>query len=80
MKKNDKLSIRKSIEKDGMIKSLEVNEVENGFVIKITKEGEGKDGWMYDCKTYISSTNPLNENSDSITLSDSMLDSINSML
>ena len=81
MEKNNKLSVTKTITKNGMHKSLNVEEVENGFVIKITKEGEDDKGeYKYECKTYISSSNPLADNSDNISLSDSMLDTINSML
>lgn len=59
MDKNKKEVIEKSITKDGMTKSYRIEEVENGYVIKITKEGETKDGWKYECKTFISQTNPL---------------------
>ena len=50
---------RKSTEKDGVSKSISVEECENGFVIRISeycyKEGNSKD----ESKTFISTKNPL---------------------
>ncbi len=68
MDTNKKEVVEKTITKNGMTKSVRVEEVENGFVIKITKEGETKEGWKYECKTYISQTNPLEEKLNSLSL------------
>lgn len=50
---------RKSIEKDGITKSVSVEECENGYIISICREGYEGDKWIYDDKKYISTKNPL---------------------
>lgn len=51
---------RKSIEKDGITKSIEVRKVENGYVISVNEYGEDNKGkWYSHDKTYVSKTNPL---------------------
>lgn len=54
-------SWRKSETTDGITKSIEVNEVENGYVIEVEKYGNiGKNKeWDTIRKKYISKTNPL---------------------
>jgi hypothetical protein len=55
-----KKSWSQSIEIDGKRKEVCVKEVENGFVINITRSGEDSKGeWKWDEKVYISKTNPL---------------------
>ena len=50
---------KKSITKDEITKSVEVCEVENGYIINICEEGHKNDEWKYDEKKYISTKNPL---------------------
>lgn len=71
---------RKSVEKDGVSKSISVEECENGFVIKICKDNyeEGK----YKTKTYISTKNPLEseeEYSEEIEIKDEILSAIKAL-
>jgi hypothetical protein len=69
----------KSIEINGITKSLTVKEVENGFIVEQSTYGRDstkKDSeYMDDCKTYVTKTNPLegkeadkDENNDPFTL------------
>lgn len=60
-KKEEKLSITKSVKKNGITKRIEVDEVENGFIICISKHGKSPDSKEYidEYKKYISETNPL---------------------
>jgi hypothetical protein len=51
----EKVSWSKSIDKDGTHKSIRVEQVENGYVLTISKSTEDK----YETKTYISKTNPF---------------------
>lgn len=50
---------KKSVTKDDVTKSVEVCEVENGFIISICEEGRMNDEWEYNEKRYISTKNPL---------------------
>lgn len=50
---------KKSVTKDDITKSVEVCEVENGYVINICTEGRMNGEWEYDEKKYISTKNPL---------------------
>lgn len=52
---------RKSIEKDGVTKSIEVKKVVNGYIISICEQGYKKDKWYNNDQIYISKTNPLEE-------------------
>ena len=56
----------KSTEMDGITKSVEVREVENGYIIKKSMYGkkEGSDEYMDECREYISMTNPMDKNKD----------------
>lgn len=54
-------SWRKSVEKDGITKSVSVNECENGFIIEICEYGNMDGGWKDDTKKFISTKNPLDE-------------------
>lgn len=45
--------------KNGKRFSIRVNEVENGFITRITEEDGGDGSWDYNEKEYISKTNPL---------------------
>jgi len=62
-----KESYNKSITKDGITKEVSVREVENGFLIRLTKFGEypnektGKKEYNHYEKEYISKTNPFEE-------------------
>lgn len=70
-----------SQDKDGVNKRVEVEQVENGWIMTVNKEytmGEGeKKEWKYECKRYISKSNPLekkkkNESEDIMNLFDSV--------
>jgi len=51
----------KSMESDGKCKSLDVCEIENGFLITLHKSGTDKDDKYYSsCKKWYSKDNPLN--------------------
>lgn len=53
---------RKSLEKDGITTSIEVKQVENGYIVTVNEYGEDKKGkWFNNDKQYISKTNPLEE-------------------
>jgi len=54
-------SWRKSIDKDGIHKSVSVEEAENGFVIRLCKYGDEDGKYMNDEKVYISTKNPLED-------------------
>ena len=53
----------KSVTMDDMTKTIEVREVENGFIIKKCMYGhmEGSDEYIDEKKEYISTTNPMEE-------------------
>jgi hypothetical protein len=56
---------KKSITKDGMTKSLCIKQVENGYVITISKYGNLADGdYIDESKTYISKTNPMEKENE----------------
>lgn len=46
-------------DKNGLTKSVNVEKVENGWIIRINRYGNIKDKWIDENKTYISSTNPF---------------------
>ena len=52
----------KSITKDGITKSIRVEEAENGFVVRMT-EYTWEDSYKESCKVYISTSNPLEKES-----------------
>lgn len=56
--------VEKSIEKNGMRKTVRAEEVENGWLITIDKEGEMDGEYKYECKKYISKRNPFDEKED----------------
>jgi len=70
-----------SQDKDNVHKRVEVEEVENGWIMTVNKEytiSEGdKKEWKYECKKYISKNNPLEKkkkkDTDDIT---SLFDSV----
>ena len=54
------ISLEKTIKKGKMTKRICVDQVENGFIISISKWGEdGKGNYIDECKKFISSTNPF---------------------
>jgi hypothetical protein len=55
---------RKSLEKDGITKSIEVKKVVNGFVIYICESGYKGEKWINNDQTYISLTNPLDDDTE----------------
>lgn len=65
--KDEKVTITQSYEENGITKSVEVKEVENGFVVCISEYGYKKDKYINTNKTYISKTNPLEEESEKNT-------------
>jgi len=51
--------------KDDVTKRIEVEEVENGYVISKSKSWQDKEkGYQYVCKKYISKTNPMEVQKD----------------
>lgn len=55
-----KMNWSKSIRKGNSSKTVEVDQVENGYVISIRTEGKDEDGnYKYECKRFISEKNPL---------------------
>jgi len=64
----------KKLEKDGVSKTVRVEQVDNGFIVTVEKNWrDKKDGYQYEEKKYISKTNPFenNEGKES-SLSDSL--------
>lgn len=62
MKETPKKSWRKSIEANGITSSLEVKEIENGFILRYCKYGKNpakEDDYFDVTKEYFSKTNPL---------------------
>ena len=61
MKSNKKeyKSWRKSVSKNGIDKSVSVEECENGFIICVSEYGDKKGSWYDETKKYISTKNPL---------------------
>lgn len=60
-----KMKMSKSIKKDDVNKTVNVEEVENGFIITINKDWrDKKDSYQYETKKYISTTNPFGENKE----------------
>lgn len=57
--------VEKTVEKNGMRKSVCADEVENGWVISITKEGDKDGEYKYECKKYISKKNPFEKEEES---------------
>ena len=58
-----KYSASKKISKGNVNKSVNVEEVENGFIITVEKTWrDKKDGYQYETKKYISKENPFDTN------------------
>jgi predicted membrane GTPase involved in stress response len=78
---HNKMKISKTIEKNGLTKRMEVEQVENGYIIRISKYGKSPmdEAYIDECKTYISTENPLEKKKENkeISLNDSILDSLN---
>lgn len=51
-------------------KRINVEAIENGFLIVKTTEGKIKGEWKYETKKWFSATNPLEINTDDKTLAD----------
>lgn len=52
----------KSIEADGQRKSIEVKEIENGYLVTVTREGKDAEGeWQFDTKQFFREDNPLED-------------------
>jgi hypothetical protein len=72
-----KYSARKKVKtKDNVNKSVNVEEVENGFIITVEKDWrDKKDGYQSECKKYISKDNPFDnekKEGETNTLGDSL--------
>lgn len=83
LKNTEEKITKQSYTKDGITRSITVREVENGFVINIEEEGkDSKNNWNWATQTWISKTNPLDEdgNGKEIELSESVSDTIASAL
>lgn len=68
---NDKSVFRQTESNDGITKTLEVKEVENGYIIKVCeygykKTGKDKEEYIDSEKLYISKENPLAEEPKSL--------------
>lgn len=63
--RDEKVSYSKTYEEGDITKSINVQEVENGFVVRVSEHGyKGKGDkreWFDETKTYISTVNPLEE-------------------
>lgn len=74
--KKEYISFSAREEKDGITKNINVKQVENGFVVDINMYGRvtkgGKEEYIDDSKTYISTTNPLTSKGDSMNTKDLM--------
>lgn len=58
-----KYSASKKISKDNINKSVNVEEIENGFIITVEKNWhDAKDNYKYETKKYISKMNPFDSN------------------
>ena len=45
-------------------KTVRVEQAENGYIVSIEKDKQDKEkGWIYECKKYISTTNPFDAES-----------------
>jgi hypothetical protein len=73
MKKEGKESFSKTIEKNGIRKTIRVDQVENGYVICIEKSDD--DG--YSEKKYISSKNPFEKKKEEISPDESLVEDMN---
>lgn len=57
--------VRLSVNKKDNNKTIEVEEVSNGFIVSVSKDYKAEDGeWKYETKKYISKTNPLTKNKE----------------
>lgn len=60
--KEEKKSWSKRIEADGKSKSINVREIENGYIVRISFDGENKEGeWEFNETEYFSKDNPLED-------------------
>ena len=72
-----KTSWSRRISSKNMTKEITVEEVENGYLVRVTREGQNEDGeWEYREKKYISEDNPIEDDEQEM----SMMESINSIL
>lgn len=81
MSKKEYKSWRKSEEKDGVSKSISVEQCENGFVIRICKYDYNKSD-SDESKTYISTKNPLEgekEYEEKIDATDEIMNAIKAL-
>ena len=66
--KEEKKRWSKSISKNGESKSVEVREIENGFLVMVSKDGKNSKGdWEYLSREFYSKTNPLEDEEDILT-------------
>lgn len=49
----------KTVEKDGITKTVSVEEVMNGYIIEIRKSGDKDGEYYHETEKYISKSNPL---------------------
>ena len=64
--KEKRESWRKSVQRNGITESIEVKQVENGFIIRKERYGEDLNSkspnkWISESKEYVSKENPLAE-------------------
>lgn len=57
--KDTKKRWEKSITSENKTKRIEIREVENGYVVKYSKDFQTDDGWKFESKEYISKENPI---------------------
>lgn len=75
--KPTKIEFEKSIKtKEGLSKRIRIEAVENGYITTIDIEGEMKGKYIYECKKYISTKNPLKQDkSEFLTLKEFLAES-----
>jgi hypothetical protein len=54
----DKEHYRKSITVDGITKTIDIEQVENGYIVRISKYGQVGEDYIDENKTYISASDP----------------------
>ena len=63
--KKGKFSATKRIEKNGVSKTVRVDEADNGFIVVVEKSGKDKKGnYQYEEKKYITKDNPFEKKKD----------------
>lgn len=72
--KDTKITYTKRVTKGDTTTEWTVKQVENGYVISKYTSSDGKGGYKYDEKTYISATNPFEKQGPKVDLGTSLTD------